>query len=68
MNWLHKALKPMDFLIAAVGFYLFLFDIDYKNMSVIDAAYAVCFGIWTVLLIVRCYIVRKGERENKDDK
>ena len=52
----------MDFFIAAVGLYLFLFDMNYDNMSMIDTAYAVCFSIWVVLLLVRCYNVRVGEK------
>lgn len=62
MNWLRKAIRPMDLLIGAIGLYLFLFSIDYQAMTLIDKVYVVCFVIWAVLLIVRCYIYWKGKR------
>lgn len=62
MNWLRKAIKPMDLLIGAIGLYLFLFSIDYQAMTLIDKVYVVCFVIWAVLLIVRCYVYWKGKR------
>lgn len=62
MNWLRKAFKPMDLLIGAIGLYLFLFSIDYQAMTLIDKVYVVCFVIWAVLLIVRCYVYWKGKR------
>lgn len=52
----------MDLLIAAVGVYMFLFGINYKEMSLIDTVYAVSFGIWGVLFVVRCYICWKGSK------
>lgn len=52
----------MDLLIGAIGLYLFLFSIDYQAMTLIDKVYVVCFVIWAVLLIVRCYIYWKGKR------
>lgn len=45
----------MDVLIAAIGIYLFA-NMDFGNMQTIDYIYAVCFGIWFVLLIVKVYI------------
>lgn len=62
VNWLRKAIKPMDLLIGAIGLYLFLFSIDYQAMTLIDKVYVVCFVIWAVLLIVRCYVYWKGKR------
>ena len=62
VNWLRKAIRPMDLLIGAIGLYLFLFSIDYQAMTLIDKVYVVCFVIWAVLLIVRCYIYWKGKR------
>ncbi|MDY4696488.1 hypothetical protein ACTQV0_08755 [Selenomonas montiformis] len=62
MNWLRKAIRPMDLLIGAIGLYLFLFSIDYQAMTLIDKVYVVCFVIWAVLLIVRCYVYWKGKR------
>ncbi|SDG23877.1 hypothetical protein SAMN05216584_10366 [Selenomonas sp. WCT3] len=62
MDWLHRAVKPMDVLIAAVGLYVFVFGINYSDMSIIDTAYAVSFGIWGVLFVVRCYICWKGSK------
>lgn len=56
-NWLRQAIKPMDLLIAVVGLYLFFVELDFSNMSTVDNIYAVCFGIWFVLLVVRCYIL-----------
>ncbi|MCI7261443.1 MAG: hypothetical protein SPK53_03305 [Selenomonas sp.] len=61
MDWLRKAVKPMDILIAVVGLYLLLFTIDYSNMSTLDIVYLVCFGIWFVMLAVRIYIYWKGK-------
>ena len=61
MDWLRKAVKPMDILIAVVGLYLLLFTIDYSNMSMLDIVYLVCFGIWFVMLAVRIYIYWKGK-------
>lgn len=61
MDWLRKAVKPMDILIAVVGLYLLLFTIDYSNMSTLDIVYLVCFGIWFVMLTVRIYIYWKGK-------
>lgn len=61
MDWLRKAVKPMDILIAVVGLYLLLFTIDYGNMSTLDIVYLVCFGIWFVMLAVRIYIYWKGK-------
>lgn len=61
MDWLRKAVKPMDILIAVVGLYLLLFTIDYSNMSTLDIVYLVCFGIWFVMLVVRIYIYWKGK-------
>lgn len=61
MDWLRKAVKPMDILIAIVGLYLLLFTIDYSNMSTLDIVYLVCFGIWFVMLAVRIYIYWKGK-------
>ena len=61
MDWLRKAVKPMDILIAVVGLYLLLFMIDYSNMSTLDIVYLVCFGIWFVMLAVRIYIYWKGK-------
>lgn len=61
MDWLRKAVKPMDILIAAVGLYLLLFTIDYSNMSTLDIVYLVCFGIWFVMLAVRIYIYWKDK-------
>lgn len=55
MDWFKKAVKPMDVLIAAIGIYLFA-NMDFGNMQTIDYIYAVCFGIWFVLLIVKVYI------------
>ena len=65
MNWLHQAIKPMDLLIAVIAVYLFAFEIDYSNMSWMDELYAGCFGIWFVLLAVRCYIYKSGKRPGK---
>lgn len=62
MNWLRKAIRPMDLLIGAIGLYLFLFSIDYQAMTLIDKVYVVCFVIWAVLLIVRCYVYWKEKR------
>ena len=62
VNWLRKAIRPMDLLIGAIGLYLFLFSIDYQAMTLIDKVYVVCFVIWAVLLIVRCYVYWKGKR------
>ena len=62
MNWLRKAIRPMDLLIGAIGLYLFLFSIDYQAMTLIGKVYVVCFVIWAVLLIVRCYVYWKGKR------
>lgn len=61
MDWLRKAVKPMDILIAVVGLYLLLFTIDYSNMSTLDIVYLVCFGIWFVMLAVSIYIYWKGK-------
>ena len=61
MDWLRKAVKPMDILIAVVGLYLLLFTIDYSNMSTLDIVYLVCVGIWFVMLAVRIYIYWKGK-------
>lgn len=61
MDWLRKAVKPMDILIAVVGLYLLLFTIDYSNMSTLDIVYLVCFCIWFVMLAVRIYIYWKGK-------
>ena len=61
MDWLRKAVKPIDILIAVVGLYLLLFTIDYSNMSTLDIVYLVCFGIWFVMLAVRIYIYWKGK-------
>ena len=61
MDWLRKAVKPMDILIAVVGLYLLLLTIDYSNMSTLDIVYLVCFGIWFVMLAVRIYIYWKGK-------
>ena len=51
----------MDLLIAAIALYLFVFEIDYDNMAWIDKIYAASFGIWIILLGIRCYIYKTGQ-------
>lgn len=65
MSWLKKAVKPLDWLIAIFGIYDFGFKMDYSNMELIDKVFAVCFAIWLVLLLVRCYIYWKGAQDEK---
>ena len=46
----------MDVLIALAGIYIF-YTMDYANMETIDWIFAVSFGIWFVLLVVRFVLV-----------
>ena len=48
--------KPMDVLIALAGIYIF-YTMDYANMETIDWIFAVSFGSWFVLLVVRFVLV-----------
>ncbi len=64
MDWLKKAVKPMDALIAIVAVWLFA-DMDYANLQSWDYIYMVCFGIWFVLTGVKIYIYY-GRRNDVD--
>lgn len=63
MDWLKKAVKPLDLLIAVFGIFDFTFEMDYNNLSFIDKVFAVCFAAWLILLVVRCYIYWKGAKQ-----
>ena len=62
MDWLKKAIKPIDVLIALAGIYLLAFKIDYQNMDTLDKVYLGCFGFWFLLLGIRCRIYWKGQQ------
>ena len=65
MDWLKRAVKPMDVLIGAVGIFLFV-NMDFHNMQTVDVIYAVCFGIWFVLTAVKVgvYYRRRNETDS----
>ena len=52
----------MDVLIALLGIYLLVFRIDYRNLETLDIVYLVCFGLWFLLLGIRCRIYWKGKK------
>ena len=63
MDWLRKAIKPMDILIGLVGIYLLSCSINYDDMTTLDKVYAVCFVLWFILLGVRCYLCYRREKQ-----
>lgn len=62
-DWIKKAVGPLDLLIAVFGIYDFTFQMDYSNLSFIDKVFMVCFAVWLVLLVVRCYIYWRGAQK-----
>ena len=65
MNWQiwRKAISPLDFIIFIVGIYLFA-HMNYNELRFIDKAFAVCYVLWLVMLVVKARIVFKRMGEN----
>ena len=58
---LKKAFDKIDGLIILAAILLFPY-MDYDNLSIIDKIYIASFGIWTVMKLIRLYIIYKNEK------
>ncbi len=61
LEFLKKSLGFSDYLILAIAIFMFGFQIDFANMDWIQIIYAVSFGLWLVLLLVRLRIKYQNE-------
>lgn len=60
LDVLKKSISILDALILAVAAFMF-FNLDYENLSTSDKIYIGGFGLWTIMLCVRIFIIYKND-------
>ena len=56
-----KAFDKIDGLITLAAIFLFA-HFDYDNLSMLDKIYIASFGLWTVMKLIRLYIIYRNEK------
>ena len=59
---LKKTFDKIDGLIILAAIILFT-HFDYENLSMLDKIYIASFGIWTVMKLIRLYIIYDNEKK-----
>ena len=61
---LKKSFDKFDGLIILAAVFLFS-NFDYDNLSTLDKIYMASFGFWSVMKLIRVYIVFKNDSDKK---
>ncbi len=65
LDVLKKSISILDALILAIATFMF-FNLDYENLSTSDKIYIAGFGLWTIMLCIRIFIIYKNDGGKND--